>query len=216
MDFELSDEHKLFRDTIQDFAEKEVAPGALERDKTHEFPHHLIEKMAQHFWLAQRAVLLQETCFDRELPICEQQKLMALYLRYQTTHERAFERCVKELRTLRNETRKQKIGFESQECKRDENARKQTDETRKEAAENHAWMECVLAAADLVAWSKLICFADDPELARCEIANFRYRILHMAARVTRSGRAVYLRLDRTWAWAKQLALGFARLRSAFA
>jgi len=46
MDFELSSEHKLFRDTVRDFAESEVAPGALERDKTHEFPHHLIEKMA--------------------------------------------------------------------------------------------------------------------------------------------------------------------------
>jgi hypothetical protein len=86
----------------------------------------------------------------------------------------------------------------------------------KEAAENHAWLECVLAAADLVAWSKLICFADDPELAHCEIANFRYRILHMAARITRSGRVLYLRLDRTWNWAKQLALGFTRLRTAFA
>ena len=86
----------------------------------------------------------------------------------------------------------------------------------KEAAENHAWLECVLAAADLVAWSKLICFADDPELACCEIANFRYRILHMAARITRSGRVVYLRLDRTWSWARQLALAFARLRAGFA
>lgn len=86
----------------------------------------------------------------------------------------------------------------------------------KEVAENNAWLECVLAAADLVAWSKLICFADDPELARCEIANFRYRILHMAARLTRSGRVTRLRLDRTWSWAKQLALGFARLRAAFA
>ena len=86
----------------------------------------------------------------------------------------------------------------------------------KEIAENNAWLECVLAAADLVAWSKLICFADDPELARCEIANFRYRILHMAARLTRSGRVTRLRLDRTWSWAKQLALGFARLRAAFA
>lgn len=86
----------------------------------------------------------------------------------------------------------------------------------KEAAENHAWLECVLAAADLVAWSKLICFDDDPELARCEIDNFRYRILHTAARITRSGRVVYLRLDRTWAWAKQLALAFDRLRAAFA
>jgi len=86
----------------------------------------------------------------------------------------------------------------------------------KQAAENHAWLECVLAAADLVCWSKLICFADDPELASCEIANFRYRILHMAARLTRSARITYLRLDRTWSWAKQLALGFARLRAAFA
>jgi hypothetical protein len=86
----------------------------------------------------------------------------------------------------------------------------------KEAAENHAWLECVLTAADLVVWSKLVCFADDPALARCEIENFRYRILHIAARITRSGRVVHLRLDKTWAWAKALALAFQRLRVAFA
>ncbi len=74
----------------------------------------------------------------------------------------------------------------------------------------------MLAAADLVAWSKLICFVDDAVIAHCEIAAFRYRILHMAARLARSGRVVHLRLDRTWAWAKQLALGFSRLRAAFA
>ncbi len=81
----------------------------------------------------------------------------------------------------------------------------------KQAPENHAWLECVLAAADLVSWSKLICFAEDRVIAHCEIAAFRYRILHMAARLTRSGRVLHLRLDRTWAWAKQLALGFSRL-----
>ena len=81
---------------------------------------------------------------------------------------------------------------------------------------NRAWFECVLTAADLVCWSKLICFVDDPELARCEIATFRYRILHIAARLARSGRVTRLRLDRTWAWAKQLALAFTRLRAAFA
>ena len=86
----------------------------------------------------------------------------------------------------------------------------------KEVAENHAWLECVLAAADLVAWSKLICFADDPAIACCEIATFRYRILHMAARVTRGARVLHLRLDRSWSWAKQLAIGFTRLRAAFA
>lgn len=86
----------------------------------------------------------------------------------------------------------------------------------KEVAENNVWLELVLAAADLVCWSKLICFADDEELSRCEIASFRYRILHMAARLTRSGRVTSLRLDRTWSWAKQLAQAFTRLRVAFA
>ena len=46
------------------------------------------------------------------MPLCEQEKQLALYLRYQTTHDRAFERCVKELRTLRKEREKVKIGFE--------------------------------------------------------------------------------------------------------
>lgn len=83
------------------------------------------------------------------------------------------------------------------------------------APENAAWLEIVLTAADLVAWSKLICFADDPAIASCEIDTYRYRILHTAARITRGARQVNLRLDRTWAWAKTLAIGFGRLRTAF-
>jgi len=47
--------------------------------------------------------------------------------------------------------------------------------------ENAAWLELVLAAADLVVWSKLICFADNEPIARCEIATYRFRILHTAA-----------------------------------
>ncbi len=57
---------------------------------------------------------------------------------------------------------------------------------REGVADNKAWMECALAAADLVCWSKLICFADEPVIAHCEIEAFRYAILHMAARLTRS------------------------------
>jgi hypothetical protein len=71
-----------------------------------------------------------------------------------------------------------------------------------------------------VCWSKLLCFVDcfvdDAELTRCEIDTFRYKILHMAARITRSGRVGAARLDRTWFWAKALALGFERLRATFA
>ena len=115
-----------------------------EHQPTIAFETDLIEKMAQHFWLAQRAVLLQEICFDRETPHCDCQKQLALYLRYQTTHERAFERCVKELRNIRNESRKQKIGFESQKRKQAEEARREANETRRQAAETrkqelHQW-----------------------------------------------------------------------------
>ena len=83
------------------------------------------------------------------------------------------------------------------------------------APENNAWLEMVLAAADLVLWSKLICFADDPVIARCEIDTFRYRILHTAARLTHTGRRTHLRIDRTWTWARTLAQGFNKLRAAF-
>ena len=83
-------------------------------------------------------------------------------------------------------------------------------------AENSAWLEAVLAAADLICWAKLICFARAPSLARCEIAALRYRVLHAAAQLTRSARRTCLRIDRSWRWAAQIAEGFRRLRAAFA
>jgi hypothetical protein len=73
----------------------------------------------------------------------------------------------------------------------------------------------VLAGIDLVCWAKLICFADTPQLARCEIAAFRYWVLHVAARLTRSAHRLHLRLDRTWRWATAIADAFHRLRAAF-
>jgi hypothetical protein len=80
---------------------------------------------------------------------------------------------------------------------------------------NAAWLEIVLAAADLVAWTKLIGFTDSPQLARCEIAAFRYRVLHVAARITRGARQLRLRIDTTWRWAAAIATAWQRLRAAF-
>jgi hypothetical protein len=77
-----------------------------------------------------------------------------------------------------------------------------------------AWLEVVLTALDLISWAKLICFADNPVLARCEIAAFRYRVLHVAARLTSSGRQSGLRLDKNWRWAAEIAAGYHRLRAA--
>ena len=80
---------------------------------------------------------------------------------------------------------------------------------------NAAWLEIVLAAADLVTWTRLIGFGDHPTLARAEITTFRYRVLHVAARITRSARQTRLRIDSTWRWRHAIAGAWNRLRDAF-
>lgn len=83
-------------------------------------------------------------------------------------------------------------------------------------SENEAWLQVVLTAVDLIAWTKTLAFAHVPELARCEIHAFRYRVLHVAARLTRGARQIRLRIDKTWRWARHIAEGFTRIRVAFA
>jgi hypothetical protein len=82
----------------------------------------------------------------------------------------------------------------------------------KSFAENGAWLELCLTAADLITWSQALCFTG--ELTRCEPATFRYRICAIAGQLIRSGRQRHLQLDRDWPWAKDLARAFDRLRTA--
>jgi hypothetical protein len=79
-------------------------------------------------------------------------------------------------------------------------------------AQNKVWLELALTAADLLTWTQALCL--DGELARCEPATLRYRLLHVAARLTRTGRTWHLKIDRHWPWASHLATAFARLRAA--
>src|SRR5579863_2693732 len=75
----------------------------------------LVRRMAESEWLRARAVRLQtDTLFYDQ--IGSPQKL-ALFLRYQTTHERAFYKALNELQKLRKERTKAEIGFESQKLK---------------------------------------------------------------------------------------------------
>ncbi|MDX6606658.1 MAG: short-chain 2-methylacyl-CoA dehydrogenase [Solirubrobacterales bacterium] len=46
MDFDLTDEQRLLRDTVRDFARQEIAPVAEELDRTKSFPYELVKKMA--------------------------------------------------------------------------------------------------------------------------------------------------------------------------
>lgn len=80
---------------------------------------------------------------------------------------------------------------------------------------NAAWLEIILAAADLVTWTRLIGFRTHPGLARVEITTFRYRVLHVAARITRGARQRRLRIDATWRWAAAIATAWQRIRDAF-
>jgi hypothetical protein len=74
----------------------------------------LVTSLAQHHWFAQRAVRLQTEAFTAD---GIDEKKLALYLRYQTTHERAFHKCLSDLLKLRAQMAKELIGFESQKQK---------------------------------------------------------------------------------------------------
>jgi hypothetical protein len=74
----------------------------------------LVDGMAQYHWLRDRAMTLQQGCFDLETGKISDQKSFALYLRYETTHQRAFHKSLNDLLKLRAEKRKAEIGFESQ------------------------------------------------------------------------------------------------------
>ncbi|MBV8553271.1 MAG: hypothetical protein JOY54_18385 [Acidobacteriaceae bacterium] len=73
----------------------------------------LIRQMAQSWWLAQRALRLQNTCFHSEE--VDARKL-ALFLRYQTTHERAFHKALAALIRLQKERRRNQAHFVSSEA----------------------------------------------------------------------------------------------------
>ena len=47
MNFDLTSEQAMIKRTIKEFAEEEVAPGAIERDKTKQFPTEIFKKLGE-------------------------------------------------------------------------------------------------------------------------------------------------------------------------
>jgi hypothetical protein len=68
----------------------------------------LVHEIAQSWWLTQRALRFQDECFTAE---GVDQKRLALFLRYQTTHERAFHKALSTLIRLKKDRAR---GFVSQ------------------------------------------------------------------------------------------------------
>jgi hypothetical protein len=75
---------------------------------------------------------------------------------------------------------------------------------------NAAWLAVVMLAVDLIAWTQHLLL--EGTLAKAEPKTLRYRLLHVAARLTRGQRRLWLRLQRCWPWARELADAFSRLR----
>lgn len=95
----------------------------------------LVQKMAQHYWLSQRALLLQDLQFSFDRPSCEtadDERQLALFMRYHTSHERSFQRYWNELRSHRKEKENRQIGFESQKRAQVRELRHESEEMRKE------------------------------------------------------------------------------------
>jgi hypothetical protein len=75
----------------------------------------LVNEMAQSWWLLQRAIRFQNDCFT---PEGVDEKRLSLFLRYQTTHERAFHKALNTLIRLRKQRPQSEIGFVSQNTAR--------------------------------------------------------------------------------------------------
>ena len=74
----------------------------------------LVTSMIESPWLAARAQRLQATCLDLATGVITDDKKFNLYMRYQTTHTRAFHKCLTEIAKLRKEKRQSHLGFEAQ------------------------------------------------------------------------------------------------------
>lgn len=66
-------------------------------------------------------------------------------------------------------------------------------------------MSVVVLAVDLIAWTL------HGDLAKVEPKTLRYQLLHVAARLTRGQKRLWLRIQHTWPWARDLAAAFTRL-----
>jgi len=74
---------------------------------------------------------------------------------------------------------------------------------------NAAWLAAALIAATLLAWLKLL--ALDGHLAKAEPKTVRYRVLHAAARLVRTGRRRRLKIAASWPWAPAIATAWDRI-----
>ena len=68
---------------------------------------------------------------------------------------------------------------------------------------NAVWLELVLCGQDLIRWTQRLLLANTPA-RRWEPKRLRYRLLHLAGRITRHARRTRLHLPASWPWRHEL------------
>ncbi|MBV8895604.1 MAG: hypothetical protein JO051_03760 [Acidobacteriaceae bacterium] len=127
-----------YNDLLNRFMDAENPVDDVERE--------LVAKMARHTWVSDRAQRCQDGCFvvlpqspedeaNRQDDIAVRDELDR-YMRYQTAHDRAYQRAANDLAKRRNERRKAEIGFESKKRREAEELRHARQEERRDAKEN--------------------------------------------------------------------------------
>jgi hypothetical protein len=100
----------------------------------------LVHQMAEASWLSRRSIRLQDRCIlaiESGTPAEQKQanKNLSLYLRYMTTHDRAYSRYATELRKRRNERQRAERGFVSQKLREANEIRKKEMHELRQATE---------------------------------------------------------------------------------
>jgi hypothetical protein len=74
---------------------------------------------------------------------------------------------------------------------------------------NKAWLELALTGIDLLAWTQHLLL--DGTMVLAEPKKMRYRLLHVAAKISRTARVTTMRIAAGWPWTEQLITAFHRL-----
>jgi hypothetical protein len=79
---------------------------------------------------------------------------------------------------------------------------------------NRIWLEVVALAADLLAWTQTLAFAEHEPARRWEPKRLRFRILAVAGHIIHGQRRRRLRLPRHWPWNQLIETGWTTLHTA--
>ena len=137
----LTGRFRVAPDESQEYSDEMLAGFIDAEDPADQEEVQYVQYMAEATWLSRRAVRLQDLAIlTMQCGTPEEQKQagkdLALFLRYMTTHDRAYWRYATELRNHRNDRMKAERGFVSQKHKEAADLRRQEIHEVRQALQN--------------------------------------------------------------------------------